>query len=397
MSTTTVEQHLTSSFAGTRYNEQGGARKPQYLFIHTVRFWSMAAIVLMHSAEKFSKYQPVSEIEATLMVQFFKFGTIAFFIISGFLIGDRLPASGPWSYLRRRVNRLVPAWAVWYGLWFLYTVGKGLLHGREAGLSEGFLARTAGQSALYCLVDTPLWFIPNFLVALACVVLLRRWLNDLRLGAALLAVNLFYAVNVYTRWIPSRHTEAVFGFVFYLWMGAWCALRKDRIQSWAAARSGWWLSFWAAVAAGLALGEMVILRAHRSPDPMNTLRVSNQLYSVLIVILLVRIQRRTWPAFVNVAETTYGIYLNHGVVINLVFAIGMRMVLVRGHQLGLTGILVMWGVLGSTIYLLAMQLTRALASTSRWGWTVGASPIERRKPAIRGSLPEATIAQPSEA
>jgi membrane-bound acyltransferase YfiQ involved in biofilm formation len=234
-------------------------------------------------------------------------------------------------------------------------------------------------------------------VALTCIVMLRRWLNDLRLGAILLAVNLFYGINVYTRWLPSRHTEAIFGFVFYLWLGAWCAQRKERVQSWAAERSALWLAFWACVAAGISLLEVVALRAGNSPDPFNSLRFGNQVYSVLIVILLVRIRRRTWPAFINVAETTYGIHLIHGMVVVFVFAAAMNIVLVPGHRFGPAGILLLWLLLAPTCYLISLQFTRLLASNASRAWTVGAANLQPRNWAMTTKIREKFFAQPSEA
>ena len=329
----------------------------------------------MHSAEKFTKYQSVPLPEMSLLVQPFKFGTIGFFLISGFLIGDRLPTSDPLGYLRRRANRLVPAWALWCVLWTLYFLQRDLPHSPGAALSLGLFSSTLYAASIRCLVETPLWFIPNLLVAITCLVLLRRWLNDLRLGAALLALSLFYGVNVYARWLPSRHTEALFGFVFYLWLGAWCALRKERIQSWAAACSPWRLSFWAFLAAAVSLVEMKVLTAHANPDSFNSLRFGNQIYSVLIVILLMRIRRRTWPAFINVAQTTYGIYLIHAMTISVAFAAAMSLIHVRGYALGPWGILLMWVILAPTAYAISLQLTRLFASSPRWAWAVGVTSV----------------------
>lgn len=357
----------------------------------------MAAIVFIHSADAFRKYGPVSLAENAVMVQAFKFGTIGFFIISGFLVGDRLPASDPLGYLRRRAHRLVPAWALWFGLWVLYTTGRDLLETHGTGIRLDVVASMVEKNSINCLTWTPLWFIPNFLVALTCVVMLRRWLNDLRLGAVLLAVNIFYGVNVYTRWLPSRHTEALFGFVFYLWLGAWCAGRKQGIQDWACARSPWWLSFWACVAAGIAIWEITVLAAHNSPDPLNSLRFGNQLYSVLIVILLVRIRRRTWPSFINVAETTYGVYLIHAVVMIVVFSAAMKILLVHGHDLGPAGVLLIWALLAPTVYFLSLQLTRSLAGSQRWGWAVGASNFSLRKFISPATSEDAPLRQPAEA
>jgi hypothetical protein len=339
----------------------------------------MVAIVLMHAiAELHYEFQPIPLGQKSLMQQPFKFATIGFFIISGFLVGDRLPASNPVSYLRRRANRLVPAWALWWALDTIDHSKRTLLHQYRAGLDLAAVFETLRAAAFWTLIMKPIWFVPNLLVALTCLVMLRKWINDLRLGAFFLVLSIVYAFNIYVCWIPTRHTQALFGFVFYLWLGAWCAQRKDRVLSWVQTRSVGWLVFWACVAAGVSLLESCILRA-MNLDDTNTLRFGNQIYSVLVVILLVRIQRRTWPSFVNVPETTYGIYHSHDMVLGFVGFVVARIALVHGRVLGSAGVVLVSLVIGLIAYAVSLQLTRLFASSPRWAWTVGATDFNLRK------------------
>jgi peptidoglycan/LPS O-acetylase OafA/YrhL len=374
---------------------QATSKRPQYMFVHTVRFWSMLAIVMLHGVSLAAAYARVSFWEAALLTQVFKFGTIAFFLISGFLLGDRLPADRPLSYLRRRANRLLPAWAVWFGLLVaFFAAAHGVPHA-TAALSPGhLLANEIYRLGIDCFIGTALWFVPNFMVALTCLVLLRRWLNDLRLGAVLLAINLFYGVNVYLCWIPSRHTEAFFGFVFYLWLGAWCALRKERLQQWAAALSGRRLLLCVALACAAALLEARMLLANHSIDPMNSLRFANQVYSVLMTILLLRVRRVTWPRFVDVGAHTYGVYLSHTMLLTAAFAAAGRIVIGHGHRTGPVGFVVMWALLAPTSYLLSLLLTRWIA-TSRWPWLVGAASPRAEKAVAADTRPNRLEALPA--
>jgi len=385
MATTVRTPDLSDvSFArfGQKFPQQRS--RPEYLFIHTVRFWSMVAIVLMHAiAEVHYECQPIPLGQKSLMQQPLKFATIGFFIISGFLLGERLPASNPVSYLRRRAGRLLPAWALWWALDTLDLTKRTLLHQYRAGLGPAAMFETLRAAAFWALTMKPVWFVPNLLVALTCLVMLRKWINDLRLGAFFLALSIFYALNIYACWIPTRHTEALFGFVFYLWLGAWCARRKDCVLSWVQTRSAGWLVFWACAAAGVSLIESCVLRA-MNLDDTNTLRFGNQIYSVLVVILLVRIQRRTWPAFVNVPETTYGIYHSHDMVLGSVGFVVARIALIHNHVLGSAGVVLISIVIGLIAYALSLQLTRLLASSPRWAWTVGASDFNLRM-SIAGS------------
>lgn len=369
---------LTSGFSKTEQvasapkrplTSQRPSAKPQYMFIHTVRFWSMLAIVMMHGANEAAVHGIFPVPAFSFFVQIFKFGTIGFFLISGFLLGDRLPAGKPLSYLQRRASRLMPPWAIWFALEVCFTELARVVHHWGPGMPISTAIR---EDALWCFTGTALWFVPNFMVAISCVVLLRRWLNNLRLGAALLAANLFYTVNVYTHWIPSKHSEAVFGFAFYVWLGAWCALRKDKLHRWAAALSGSRLVLCAILAVGAALIESRVLLLHGSDDFLNTLRLGNQVYSVLIVILLLRVQRVTWPRFVNVAADTYGIYLTHTMALSVTFAVFARIAFHNAAHIGPLAVVGMWLVLSPAAYVSSLLLTKCFAAT-RLAWVVGAT------------------------
>lgn len=351
--------------------------RPQYQFIHTVRFWSMVAIVIMHGVYCAAEYGSLSPFEVSLLVQTFKFGTIAFFLISGFLLGDRLPANKPFSYLERRASRLMPAWAAWFVLQVLFTTAMRFAHWPLVLPARSDLPSILWEISVWCFTVTALWFVPNFMVALSCVVLLRRWLNDLRLGAVLLAINLFYTVNVYMRWIPSQHSEALFGFALYVWLGAWCALRKEKVIAWVHALSRGRLTACLLLAATAALIESYLLAEHGNKDYVNTLRLGNQVYGVLITIALVRIRRVTWPRSVDVAAHTYGVYLTHTIALGVLFTLAGH--LLRHHgRLSTGGTVMMWLLIAPCAYICSLLLTKALAG--RWPWLIGAASPWAPKP-----------------
>ena len=369
----------------------GQARRPEYMFIHTVRFWCMLAIVFMHAGIKFIKYEPLQLGQLSLVVQPFKFGTIGFFLISGFLLGDRLPKKEPLNYLRRRANRLIPAWIFWFGLQTAYMTCRALLLVGRSNLTAHVVATTAWAQAGRCLTGTALWFVPNFMVALTCVVLCRRWLNDLRLGAIFLAANLFYSVNVYMCWIPSSHTEAVFGFVFYLWLGAWCANHKETLERWTASVGMGRLLTCIGLATAGAMVEAQLLSVHHLADPLNTLRFCNQAYSILVVILLVRIKRATWPRSVDVGATTYGIHLTHSMVVAVLFAAAAPFVFKPDHVIGYAGVIAVWSILAPVSYVTALLLAKMFGSLP-WPWIVGVVRNEApaRSAQLAGDLRPAT-------
>ena len=68
----------------------------------------------------------------------------------------------------------------------------------------------------------------------------------------------------------------------------------------------------------LALGEMRLLYVIGSNDPANSLRISNQVYSVMVVLAIVRMRSAVWPRFINVRENTFGLYLTHAIALRFV-------------------------------------------------------------------------------
>src|SRR5215472_17824439 len=88
--------------------------KEEYLFVNNVRFLSMAAVVAMHCTE--NTHHLTGGNPTSLMVQPFKFGTIGFFLISGFLMGKGLTHKKPSEYLVRRLRTVLLPWLLWFSL-----------------------------------------------------------------------------------------------------------------------------------------------------------------------------------------------------------------------------------------------------------------------------------------
>jgi len=282
-----------------------------HLFVHTVRFWSMAAIIAMHSQPPFHATHGITLARLQLLVQPFKFGTIGFFLISGFLMGDRFQTDRPFDYLRRRISAIFTPWLFWSMLFAVYLLAADHAHHRIALTTTHSTLTAFLHEVENCVRKTSFWFVPNLFVGLSLLLIFRKHLDSLRFGAVLLAVDLFYVVNIYTRWLPSSHTDATFGFVFYLWLGAYTARHIGRLQQ---AISRVPLTFHLGligVTGVAACGEIHLLQCLAVVDPTNTLRLTNQIFSLAVVLLLVRFRFATWPRFVDVPSQTFGLYLIH--------------------------------------------------------------------------------------
>jgi len=290
--------------------------KKEYLFVNNVRFISMAAVVAMHCSETALRLTGANPSSLIVMVQPFKFGTIGFFLISGFLMGKGLTQRNPLEYLARRVHTVLLPWLLWFSFYcslrFVHDLSLAILHSNSALnllLSILGLIRAGIFDSIY-------WFVPNLMFSLCFLLLCRRFLDDLRLGAILLGVSLIYGINVHAQWVPvSSHSEALFGFVFYLWLGIWAARNARVIDRISQTRTWFILGF--VVLSGLAaLQESSIMIAAGATDALDTLRISNQLFSVAAVVAIVKMRGAISPRFLNVRNCTFGIYLIHPIALS---------------------------------------------------------------------------------
>ncbi len=282
---------------------------PDHIFANNVRFLSMAAIIGVHAIGAYSAIVQLPSVSAPLFYfeQPLKFGTIAFFLVAGFLFGERIDAYSPLEYFKRRLRSVLTPWLFWFSLFGMLVLASDVVHKRLAGsiLSHAF--------TMYCklLPNSIFWFVPNLLFALAILLLFRRLLIDVRMGLLFLLASLFYGINIYGQWIPVPHPQAVFGFVFYLWLGAWCAWHFPTLEKRLARIPVSAMLCLIVLALTLALAESKLLSSLGSIDPMNSLRISNQIYSVVVVMGIVKVKGAMWPRFVDVRKHTFGLYLTH--------------------------------------------------------------------------------------
>lgn len=347
-------------------------REQNHLFVSNVRFWSMLAIFFIHALSAFGMVSPRSHLDVELVAPF-KFGTIGFFLISGFLLGERVDRCNPMVYFSRRFQRLFLPWLAWCfmasGLLVSYQVLT-----RRLGVAEWQeIVHVAQASVWTMLVDSSLWFVPNLLICIAVLLLFRRYLYDLRLGAALLAVNLVYVVNIYKLWFVSKHSEALFAFVFYLWLGSFAARHFDKLSQFLRRVPGGVL---VALAVGTGIASYLESRwlvVLGNPEPVNTLRLTNQIFSVCMVLMIFKVSRATWPRFTDVRRHTFGLYLSHPVALIL-----LMHVIRQAHLPVLRSIygadaegVVVWLAASAITYSVCLKATMWLSDRPSLQWLVG--------------------------
>jgi hypothetical protein len=353
-----------------------------HIFANNIRFLSMAAVVFIHCVASLIATNGLSSLGwfVRCLRQPVEFDIIGFFLISGFLMGEGLTKRPPGEYLKRRFQRIFMPWLFWLSLFFALMLVNNAVHGQLGGIHTW---QNGAQWALdmlhLCLFGSVYWFVPNLLLALCILLACRRFLFDLRLGGVLLALSLFYGLNIYAQWIPLQsHSGALFGFIFYQWLGAWAARNSGAIQAWIARTSMTSLLALAVLTGLAALLESTLLANIGNQNPMNILRISNQAYSIFVVLAISKLRKPVWPRIVNVRTATYGIYLTHVIVLFLIMGVVKRTILhaLTTHAWSTNPAAQICFLLGvfAVTYGASLALTKWLLSHSRLRWMVGAAP-----------------------
>ncbi len=353
-----------------------------YLFIDNARFISMIAIVMRHCELSLFGSSPPPPLEDAL-VQFRTFGVQLFFVNSAFLMSDWLTRrdSGPRGYWNSRVAQLVLPWLIWVVIYSAIDLLK---------LLAGYDRRTVEIPGriLHNMFETSYWFVPILFVSLAIMLPLRRYWHSWWFGLALLCLSLIYGVNQYGRWFPSGHSIAFFGYLFPIWFGMQLFQHFRAVVTWVNSVPRWLMLVVFSVTFGLTIAEDRIMETLGFPNDYNALQISNQLYSLVVLSVLIRLPVRVVPSFIDVRKESYGIYLTHEVVavvgrgaIN--FASGrpasgeslfVRLPQLVQDPLARIGLWVLWS---AVVYIASLLVTKALRGTPL-AWTVGIK--ERGKP-----------------
>jgi hypothetical protein len=293
-----------------------------YSFVDNIRFASMACIVWIHCASTILATNVHADNNLTfLFIQPFKFATICFFLISGFLMGTKLPQQGTGKYFKRRLTTVVLPWAAWALFYTFIIFLWGFAKARIQITTAQAFARLLLDYGYNTLFKSVYWFVPNLLLALAIILLCRRFINDLRFGALLLSISMLYGLQLLLIQNPRYyipHTSALLGFVFYLWLGIWTATHFHQAEARIREFPLWILITLTVFTFAGCYFETRMDARFSADNTLDSLRVFNQGYSVMVAILLARFRSAIAPAMFRVRESTFGIYLTHMIVL-LVF------------------------------------------------------------------------------
>jgi peptidoglycan/LPS O-acetylase OafA/YrhL len=309
----------------TSYNTLAST-KSDYSFISWVRIIAMFSIVAVHcitfpspssklpmrAQANFPLFSLMTSDQATYLLileQCMRFGTLIFFMVSGFLVGMTLNNNSAWEYYKRRLNTIAVPFLIAFSLYCLYFLKPIFINIILGNTTPDLLYSTADKIGLY-LIYTPYWFIPTYFLSLAILLILRQHLLKPWLGVLLISINLFYAFNVHLKLIESRHSQAVIGFILYLWLG-YIIARTNAISRSLKVVSNSALVGITILVFGFSLLEVYVLYSAGSWDPVNSLRLSNQLFAISLFFLLARNNYLHRLRFIKPRVESFGIYLYH--------------------------------------------------------------------------------------
>ena len=357
--------------------------KRNYDFIDHIRCLAMMSIVADHNfnvGDYAFKAYTTNYWVYFVDIQLAKFGTITFFLLAGFLLGDKFAEYSPGQYLNRRFKSTFKPWIIW-SLAFLAVIII-----KEAVIDAKFypgrfnFAQTfiSGLSTVYLFSNY--WFIINFLICIAILLLFKKSLYSWKLGAVLLLLTLFYSLNCFYEWIFPVHTTALFGFVFFLWLGAQINKNWKIIDQKVTALPFYIFLIAFVITFALSGFESTRLFAMKSAEPFNTLRFSNILYSLATFALLLKIRDFKLIKYFKPRETTYGIYLVHYI---LVYALVDEILRPFNLNIGMVkylsagGLIVYQYVRFIIVYILTFAIVISINRT-RYRWLIGNN-IPRKK------------------
>jgi surface polysaccharide O-acyltransferase-like enzyme len=356
-----------------------------------IRFWCMFSIVALHGLAVFSLLPLQTSAFSDALATLFKFATIGFFLISGLLLQHDLERLSSLALLSKRIRKVLLPWTFWCALFIAFLTATN--HAEHRGPFEHGTSFAAGllHEAIRGLTTTSLWFVPNLLIGLAILLLFRRHLESLRLGAVLLAANLFYTVNVYAHWVAPDHPRALFAFVIYLWLGRFAATRLPQLAMLLERISTPLLLSATLLAAAAAFAEAQLLHHLHSTDALNTLRPTNQLFSILVVLCIAKLRRSTWPGFVDIPRHIFGIYLSHALLVSIVISLIRRMLELPAFaalQASVPLRFTLWIAATCITWTSGFLLSRSIAASPRLCWMQGLTPPPRAVEVPSRELPE---------
>lgn len=181
-----------------------------------------------------------------------------------------------------------------------------------------------------------------------------------------MVASLVYGANLYAQWFTTQHTTAWFGFMIYLWVGAYAR------QNWATLEPmirkidwKWLLVSTALTGAAVALETRYLMTF--SDDSANALKFSNHVYSISWCLLLIAFPWRIVPRWIDSRRESFGVYLTHPLILLVMYQCTKRLGITAQGQPEWVAI-IMWVLAGVVAYLLSIALVKTLVRMGKGRW-----------------------------
>ena len=306
----------------------------KFQFVDNIRFYSMLSIVTFHSCLiflEFNKndliYSGITQTQLFFIMQFLRFGNVCFFMISGFLFGNKMSKSldvqtDVKAYLTRRWAALkIPTLLFSLLIALLYLlipIGKLLIRNEELSLVQLLISFVSTFFFGYT------WFIYNlfigfFLVVLA--ILYPKIKSFLFITTFITAI--FWGINPYLKVINvTEHMFTFFGFSFYVLFGYYLGgnLSKFYVITDYINRNKLMYFSLLILLFVISYFESKYLYLYTNILPYYNLKLSSQIQSLIIFFGMCSFfTKPSYPSWADPKTETVGIYFMHSLVLSLVY------------------------------------------------------------------------------
>jgi probable poly-beta-1,6-N-acetyl-D-glucosamine export protein len=285
----------------------------RFTAIANLRVVAIVAIMLNHAQIGISADTEYSLVYLAYS-QFFKFGSLLFMIISGFLFEKSVyNYSHAEIFKRKALTILVPSIIFMIPWAFLNIMILPHLGTDRQLVDSAFVLDELHKLCFKSIY----WFPINLFLMLAINNFIRnkKLLKWLLVPAAL--ITLFYSVNIYFHWVPRRHNSAIFAYfsffftgrLLYLYLGS---LKQifERIKHNVAVISTAGFVLVSLFVASV-LESMQIQESELHTDPGNILRLSNVLYTFVLLALIFNFRNKIKTGGYFQEKSVFLIYLIH--------------------------------------------------------------------------------------
>jgi len=286
---------------------------PRFSAIANLRVVAIVAIILNHAQIGINEDTQYST-GYFFYSQLFKFGSLLFMIISGFLFQNSVHRYQPKVLFKRKVSTILLPSLLFMAPWAVLNIF--ILP--QLGTKTQAISWTLGGNELYNLFFRSIYWFPINLFLMFAV---NNFIRNPKLLKALLIpailITLFYCINIYGYWVPRKHNSAILGYFSFFFIGrlayiyfpvisSYLKILKNNIRVKTAALVVLIAFFVLAVAESI-----FIQQQNMRTDPGNILRLSNIAYTFVLLSIAFNYRNKIKTASHFKEKSVFLIYLIH--------------------------------------------------------------------------------------